>query len=118
MMKLTSMPKSMNATVVPQFDKKDIEDNRVIACLSYIGILFLIPLLAKRDSKYCQEHAKQGLVLFIVMLVGSLIFWFPIIGWLLCLAWIIIDAMALLKCFAGEFWEAPVFGKYRSKINL
>ena len=112
------MPKPMNASMVPQFDKKDIEDNKVVASLSYVGILFLIPLLAKRDSKYCQEHGKQGLVLFLVWMFGSLIYWFPIIGWLLALAVFIINVMALVKCFSGEFWEIPVFGKYRSKINL
>jgi hypothetical protein len=39
-------------------DPKDVADNKLVAALSYIWILFLIPLLAKRDSKFCQFHAK------------------------------------------------------------
>lgn len=103
---------------MPGFDKKDIDDNKLLACLSYVGILFLIPLLAKKDSKFCQEHAKQGLILFIVWIVGSFIFWFPLIGWLLGLAVLVVDVIAFFKCIMGEFWEIPVLGPMRKKINL
>ena len=108
----------MNANPVMSFDKKDVEENKVIAALSYIGILFLIPLLAKRESKFAQEHAKQGLILFIVWIIGSFIFWFPFIGWLLGLALLILDIIAFIKCLSGEFWEVPVLGAFRKKINL
>ncbi|MFH1078456.1 MAG: DUF4870 domain-containing protein [Patescibacteria group bacterium] len=100
------------------FDPKDIEENKILACLSYVGILFLIPLLAKKDSKFCQEHGKQGLVLFIAWIIGSFVFWFPIIGWTLGLAFFIVDVIAFVKCLMGEFWEIPLIGPYRKKINL
>lgn len=108
----------MHATVVPSFDKKDVEENKLIAALSYVGILFLIPLLAKRESKFSQEHAKQGLILFIVWIVGSFVFWFPLIGWLLFIVVFIVDLIAFIKCLSGEFWEIPVLGPLRKKINL
>ncbi|MFA4954292.1 MAG: DUF4870 domain-containing protein [Patescibacteria group bacterium] len=100
------------------FDKKDIEENKVVAALSYVWILFLVPLLAKRDSKYAQEHAKQGLILFIVWIVGSLVFWFPLIGWALAIIVLVLNVLAFIKCLQGEFWEIPVIGQYRSKFNL
>jgi len=112
------MPEEMKATVVLVFDKKDIEDNKLIAALSYIGILFLVPLLVKKDSKFCAEHAKQGLVLFIAWIVGSFVFWFPIIGWLLGLGLLMMNLMALVKALSGEFWEIPVIGPLRNKFNL
>lgn len=112
------MNEPTNATVMPVFDKKDIDDNRLVACLSYIGILFIIPLLAKRDSKYCQEHAKQGLVLFIVWIVGSLIFWVPFFGWAAAIVVFLANLYVLLKCFNGEFWEIPAVGGLRNKFNL
>ena len=103
---------------VPTFDKKDIDDNKVLACLSYVGILFLIPLLAAKQSKFAMEHAKQGLVMFIAGIIGSFIFWFPIIGWALALAFFIVDLIAFIKCLMGEFWEVPLIGQYRSKFKL
>jgi uncharacterized membrane protein len=112
------MPEEMKASVVQAFDKKDIDDNKVIAALSYVWILFLVPLLAKKESKFCQEHAKQGLVLFITWIVGSFVFWFPLIGWLLGLALLVMNIIALIKALSGEFWEIPVIGPLRKKFNL
>lgn len=112
------MTEPLQSSVVPAFDKKDVDENKIIAALSYVGVLFLIPLLAKRESKFCQEHAKQGLVLFIAWIVGSFVFWFPIIGWFLLLVMFVLDLMAFIKCLSGEFWEVPVLGPFRKKFNL
>lgn len=104
------------------FDSKDVQENKVIACLSYLGILVLIPLLAKKDSKFAQEHAKQGLVLLIAEIIGSIVSMIPIIGWLAApfigLIFLVVAIVALVKCLMGEFWEIPVLGSYRSKINI
>lgn len=108
----------MQGTVLPKFDPKDVEDHKVMACLSYLGILCLVPLLAMRQSRYAQEHAKQGLLLLAVWIVGSFVFWIPLIGWLGLVAVFIVNAIALIKCLNGEFWELPVIGQYRDKIKL
>lgn len=108
----------------PSFDPKDVQDNKVMAALSYLWILCFIPLLVKKDSKFVQEHAKQGVVLFIawviVTIVGTII---PFLGWMIILPIgnIIITVIAIvgiIKALMGEFWEIPVLGAYRSKINL
>ena len=66
----------------PQENDSDIQANKTVAALSYLWILFLVPLLLKRDSKFAQFHAKQGLVLFII----EFLVWIPFIGWLLMIA--------------------------------
>ena len=43
---------------IPMGDPKDVEENKLIAAVGYLGILFLIPLLAKKDSPFAQFHAK------------------------------------------------------------
>lgn len=48
-----------------EFEKEDISANKVYALLSYISILFLVPLIAAPKSKYARYHANQGLTLFI-----------------------------------------------------
>jgi uncharacterized membrane protein len=97
---------------------KDIEENKAIACLSYIWILFLVPLLAKRDSKFAQFHAKQGLILFIVEIVGSLFFWFPFFGWLLWLVLVIVSIIGIMKALNGEWWKMPIIYDWSKKINI
>ena len=93
---------------------QDIKDNKTVAALSYIWILFLLPLLLKRNSKFCQFHAKQGLVLFIF----SFVTWFPIIGWLLGLAIIVASVMGIVKALSGESWKIPFVYGLSEKINL
>ena len=106
----------------PHFDQKDIDENKLIAALSYIGILCLIPLLAKKDSKYAQEHAKQGLVLLIAFAVLFVVGIVPILGWIIAffgdLILLIIALVAFIKCLMGEFWEIPLLGQYRNKFNI
>ena len=52
--------------------ENDIKDNKIFALLSYIGPLFLVPVLAAPKSKYARFHANQGLVLFLAELIIAL----------------------------------------------
>lgn len=63
------------------YDQNDISQNKVYAILSYISLLFLVPLLGAPNSKFARFHANQGIVLFIaeaalgiISMVFSLIF--------------------------------------------
>lgn len=56
---------------VKTFDPIDIEQNKTMAGLAYI--LFFLPLIACKDSKYGRFHANQGLLLLILSVVGSII---------------------------------------------
>lgn len=96
----------------------DVEINKGIAALSYVWILCLVPLLGKRDSKFAQFHAKQGLVLFIAELVLSLVMWFPFFGQLIGLVLIIISVFGVWKTLQGEWWEAPFLFEWSKKIKL
>lgn len=96
----------------------DIENNKIVAAMSYIWILCLIPLLGKKNSAFAQFHAKQGFVLFVVDIVASLIFWFPFFGQLLMLALVIVSIMGAVKAYNGEKWEIPFIYEWSKKINL
>ena len=48
-----------------QLDPKDVEQNKVMAILAYLGILVLVPIFAAPQSKFARYHANQGLILFI-----------------------------------------------------
>lgn len=105
-------------------EKKDsMQDERVIAALSYIWVLCLIPLLTKRSSEYCQFHAKQGLLLFIGSFVVMVLGMIPILGWLIILplGWLLIIVFSILgivNALQGKKWEMPYLGKYAAKIHL
>lgn len=107
-------PQPQQAPVQMGGDQKDIQENKLWALLGYLGILCLIPLLAKKDSKFAQFHAKQGLI----MLIAWFFVWIPVIGWLMGLALIILWIMAIINVFSGKMTKLPVIGDLAEKINI
>ncbi|MEK7139512.1 MAG: hypothetical protein AAB817_02325 [Patescibacteria group bacterium] len=95
-----------------------VSSSNFLAALSYVWILFLIPLLGKRQDPACQWHGKQGLVLFLVEVVGTLVFWIPVIGWALWLVVLLAAIWGFLQALQGNYWAMPVLGKYAKKIQL
>jgi len=97
---------------------KDVEENKMVAALSYLWILCLVPLLSKKDSKFAQFHAKQGLILFIVELFAGLVIWFPFFGQLFALVLLIVSIIGIIKAYNGEWWKVPFVYDLSKKINL
>lgn len=101
---------------------KDIDENKLVAAIGYLGILCLIPLLGKKNSAFCQFHGKQGLVIFIVWLVLWVCNIVPVLGqlvWLVgSLVLLVLVILGMVHALNGEEWELPVLGKYAKQIKL
>ncbi len=95
-------------------EKKDVEENKLIAALAYISIICLVPLFLKRESKFAQFHAKQGLVLFILELFAFV----PFFGQILFVLAVILAILGALNAWSGKYWVMPFFGKYTNKLNV
>ena len=93
---------------------EDIKKNQNVAYLSYIWILFFVPLFLKRDSKFCQFHAKQGLILFI----AELFWWIPLLGWLVGLLALVLSIAGLYQVYNGKYWEMPIVSDLAKKLNI
>lgn len=96
----------------------DVESNKLIAAISYLGLLVIVPLLLKKESPYVQFHAKQGVTFAIIWCIGWVLFWFPIIGWLFAALVFVFNVIAFFKALSGERWEAPIIGDITKKLNL
>jgi len=98
-----------------QFDKDDIEKNKVMGLLAYI--LFFIPLLAAKDSPFAKYHANQGLVLFICGLIASVVWIIPILGWIvapiLSIVITVLAVIGIINALNGKAKELPIIGKYK-----
>ena len=105
------------ADTTADYDKKDIEDNKFMAILAYIGLLFLVPLFAAKESKFAQFHTNQGILLFIVGIAGAIIALLPIIGWILApvisLATLALTILGIVNVCQGKAKELPIIGKYK-----
>ena len=99
---------------------QDVQDGKGLAWLSYLGILLLIPLLAKKDNKFCKYHAKQGLVLLIAEIIVSIVFVIPILGWIVgVLGYIFVWIMAIMgiiQSATGKYWKMPLLGGFAEKF--
>lgn len=96
----------------------DVEANKLIAAISYLGLLVIVPLLLKKDSPYVQFHAKQGVTFAIIWCIGWVLFWFPVIGWFFAAVAFVFNVIAFFKALSGERWEAPIIGDITKKLNL
>lgn len=107
------------------YDKQDIEKNKVMAILAYFGILVLVPIFGAKDSKFARFHANQGLILciiwFAIWLIGQV---FAAISWklyaVLSIVFIIVyllltvlAIMGIINAASGKAKELPLVGKYR-----
>ena len=106
----------------PTNTNNDIEENKVIAAIGYLGILCLIPLLAKKDSAFAQHHGKQGLVLLIVWMILWVVNVIPVLGqivWALgSIGILILVLLGIINALNGNTWEMPVLGEYAKQIKL
>jgi uncharacterized membrane protein len=101
------------------FDPNDIQQNKGLAWLAYLGLFFLVPLLAKPESRFCRAHTNQGILLvlawvacFIFTVIISII---PFIGWiigiLLVLALLVYNIIKIVEALQGKYSELLVVGK-------
>lgn len=51
------------------YDPQDVQSNKGLAFLSYFGLLLLVPLFVRRNSKFVRFHLNQGLILFIISVI-------------------------------------------------
>lgn len=100
-------------------DKQDAQQNKLYAILAYIGIFFIIPLIAAKNSKFAQYHANQGLSQFIVLfvlgiVVGIISALSPSVGSILMLVdyliALIFMILGIVHAVKGEAKPLPVIG--------
>lgn len=100
----------------------DVEDNKVIAALSYIFILCLVPLFLKRNSVFAQFHAKQGLTITVAWFVFWVIGIIPVLGWLISflgsMLLLVVSIIGIIKTLNGEKWQIPYIYEWSKRWNL
>ena len=94
-------------------DAADIESNKALGVLAYI--LFFIPILAAKDSKFAMYHANQGLALFVCAVGANVASHFiPLMGWILVpmtsLAVLVFMVIGILNASRGEMKPLPLIG--------
>lgn len=70
--------------VTSEFSADDIEANKQMSMVAYIGILVLIPFLSKPDSAFLKHNINQGIPIAIINILSAIILPFiPVVGGIL-----------------------------------
>jgi uncharacterized membrane protein len=104
----------------PKEEKK--EQANVMAIISYIGALCLIPLFTGTKDEFAKFHAKQGLVLF----AGEVVTWIVIglipilwfLGNILGVLWLVLSIIGIMNVINKRKKEIPLVGKFADKIKF
>lgn len=87
--------------------------NKLLAALSYVSILFLVPLLFAQDDEFAKFHAKQGARLFVCNAIGSILGSVFSIGWVVNLLLLYLMVVGIRNAL-NDKWEAlPYIGKIK-----
>jgi uncharacterized membrane protein len=112
----------------------EIDEGKTMAAIGYLNILFLVPLLAKKENKFCQFHGKQGAVLFglevigfiVLLILGFVLSFVPCAGWAVglvlwfafCVCALGLSIWGLVMALKGEYWKMPVIAPLAEKLNF
>ena len=111
-----------------EFEKEDIEKNKVMSVLAYIWWLVIVTIVAAPNSKFARFHANQGLILAIALTVFSILAgiltgvlgWIPVVGWIVSAVFWLIDAAIfalmlylIITTAQGKAKELPFIGKFK-----
>lgn len=93
---------------------------RLLAFISYLSILCLVPLLIARDDEFVQFHARQGLVLWLWGLLCLMALHLPGLGpFISGISVLFIGFFSLLGMLSVLFsrrWKLPWIGGLAAKL--
>ncbi len=111
----------------PQTENKNSEyvfnENTIMASLSYLGPLVLIPFLTNRNNPTIMFHVKQGLVLFgieiVIMFVNMMTLGLLTpITLIINIGLMVLSIIGILNALKMKELELPLVGKYAVNIKL
>ncbi len=106
----------------------EIENGKGMGCLSYLGVLVLIPFFAEKTNRFVRYHARQGLVLFlaevafwvVLQIVSALLLgiswrlaFVPVVLSLIGFLFLALSIVGLVNVFQGKAKELPLIGRVK-----
>ena len=101
--------------------QSEVDSGKVMAILSYFGLLVLIPYFSEKNNSFVVFHAKQGLNLLILEVIAvfatsfisSFIYFFSYVSTLVSLAAFVLSIIGIVYAAQGEKKELPVVSQIK-----
>ena len=98
-MEQQNQPASSNAQIIA-----------VVSYITLIGWIIAFILYQNDKSELAIFHLRQSLGILILGIIGVVIFWIPILGWLAAIFLFVLWLMGLIYAAQGEKKPIPVLG--------
>ena len=83
----------------------------VVSYLTLVGWIIAFILYQNDKSELAIFHLRQALGIVILGVVGWVVFWIPILGWLAAIFLFVLWIMGLISAAQGEIKPVPLLGK-------
>ena len=99
-------------------------NSTILASLSYLGPLVVIPFLMGRENPFVNFHVKQGLVVFVITVILMVmfnlfrIFWLHQIIEILEFGVLILIIIGIIYSLQKKEKELPLVGKFGRQIKI
>lgn len=110
---------SCGATTQTQAQVNDIEANKIMAVIAYLGILVVVPLITGKykNSPFLKFHVNQAIIFCIGYVVSMFLSFIPFIGsflsGVLILGIVILQIISIIGAIKGEKKSLPVIKKIK-----
>lgn len=107
------------AELQSQSDVNDVESNKIMAVISYLGILIIIPLIKGdyRKSKFLKFHLNHAILFCIGWGLVAVLRFIPFIGYILCSLLAILIAIlqitGIVYAIKGKMRSLPIISKIK-----
>jgi fumarate reductase subunit D len=92
----------------------------LLAAISYLGILCIIPFIIGSRNDFTMFHARQGMVLFIWEFVALSLMIIPILGqiafFISSIICFVFSIMGIYNALMGNYWKVPFFSRFSGEI--
>lgn len=98
------------------------DDEKLIAAMSYIWFLAIVPLVLKRESLLCQYHWKQWLILaiffFFMITISNFIPLWWIMNSFISILQVVIAIYWWWQAYSGKLWTVPWIWDFMKKLKI
>lgn len=102
--------------ITSKFTPEEMAEKKVMAILSYLGFLVIIPILQAKDSAYIRHHINQGIVLIGICFALNILSFIPglggIIGLVAGVVFFVGAGFNILNVVQGKVLKVPVLSNF------
>jgi len=83
----------------------------LIVSMSYLFVLVIFPLIFAKKSQFAAFHAKQGLALLVVWVIGIFSFYVPYLPWVIALIILFLVITGISNVLLQKERALPIVGR-------